>query len=326
MTVGRIERLLPWACVLSAGVLFASELMTMFEFTPPGAEPLQAQSAADRHGNAMFVIAGFAILLTITAVWAGCRPAALGVAVMGVIALLIFLVTDLPDAGQVGTLDDARQSFIDAEALPQSGFWLEMLGALGLAISGGALATMTAEQLEVAARQFLQTRRPEREGTGGEELGRGAGAFGVAAGVASRSERQVGSARRAPKEAGTSPRTARPRRERFLCAEKWNFHDMCGNSIFRCSAAVAERRESVDMRVNSYARRRRCGGVRRCVAYTDGSTQTPRSPSSAPSHSPWVPNTKAAHHAAVLLGGAAVRAGGAAVRAGGAALLPARRV
>ena len=70
---------------------------------------------------------------------------------MGVIALLIFLIIDLPDAGQVGTLDDARQSFIDAEAVPQGGFWLEMLGALGLALSGGALATMSSEQLRIAA-------------------------------------------------------------------------------------------------------------------------------------------------------------------------------
>lgn len=160
-TTGRLERLLPWACVLSAGVLFASELMTMFEFTPPGAEPLQAQTAGDRHGNAMFVIAGFAILLTIVAVWAGSRPAALGVAIMGVIAILIFLVTDLPDAGQVGTLDDARQSFIDAEAVPQGGFWLEMLGALGLAITGGALATMSSEQLESLRGRFWRRGTPK---------------------------------------------------------------------------------------------------------------------------------------------------------------------
>ena len=147
MRASRLERLLPWACIVAAGVLFASEFMTLFELTPPGAEPLDEVLARDQHGNAMFVISGFAVLLTVAAVWAGSRPAALGVAVMGVIALLFFLIFDLPDAGQVGTLDDARQSFIDAEAVPQGGFWLEMLGALGLAISGAALATMTSEQL-----------------------------------------------------------------------------------------------------------------------------------------------------------------------------------
>ncbi len=116
----------------------------------------------------MFVIAGFAILLTITAVWAGSRPAALGVAVMGVIALLIFLVTDLPDAGQVGTLDDARQSFIDAEAVPQSGFWLEMLGALGLAISGGSAGDDVVGAARIAARQVLAQRHAEEQGPGAE--------------------------------------------------------------------------------------------------------------------------------------------------------------
>jgi hypothetical protein len=161
VTASRLERLLPWACLISAGVLFASELMTIFELTPRGAEPLDDVLARDQHGNAIFVIAGFAIVLTIIAVWAGSRPAALGVAVMGVIALLIFLIVDLPDAGQVGTLDDARQSFIDAEAVPQGGFWLEMLGALGLALSGGALATMSSEQLQSLRGKFFRRGTPE---------------------------------------------------------------------------------------------------------------------------------------------------------------------
>ncbi len=175
MTAGKLERLLPLACVIAAAVLFASELMTMFEFTPPGAEPLSTQSAADRHGNAMFVISAFAIASTFFAVWAGSRPAALGVATMGVIALLVFLIVDLPDAGQVGTLDDVRQSFIDAEAVPQAGFWLEMLGAIGLAVSGGALATMTPEQLMSLRGNLFRAGTPREEaasegGQAGEAL------------------------------------------------------------------------------------------------------------------------------------------------------------
>lgn len=163
-TVGRLERLLPYACVAAAAVLALSELMTMFEFTPPGGEPLSSQSAGDRHGNAMFVVAGFAIAATFFAVWAGSRPAALGVAVMGGIALLIFLLTDLPDAGQIGTLNDARQSFIDAEALPQAGFWMEMLGAISLALTGAALATMSAGQLEGLRPKGARGPRPRGDG------------------------------------------------------------------------------------------------------------------------------------------------------------------
>jgi hypothetical protein len=142
-----VTRLLPLACLVAAILLFASELMTVFELTPPGGEPIDSQDAAARHGNAMFVIAVFAVGALGLAVFTASKPAAIAVAAMGGIALLIFLLVDLPDAGQVGTLDDEPQSFVDAEAVPQAGFWLEMLGALGLTLSGIALATLTTEQL-----------------------------------------------------------------------------------------------------------------------------------------------------------------------------------
>ena len=147
MTENRVTRLLPLACLAGAVCLFASELMTTFEFTPPGGEPIDDQSAADRHGNALALIAVFAIGALGIAVFAASKPAATAVAVAGVVALLIFLLVDLPDANAVGTLDDPRQSFFDAEAVPQEGFWMELLGALALAVSGVALATLTPEQL-----------------------------------------------------------------------------------------------------------------------------------------------------------------------------------
>ena len=143
----RAEKLLPWACVAAAVLLFASQLMTLFEFTPPGGEPLDDRTVLDHHGPTLLIIAVFAVIAVVVSVWAGSKPAAIAVAAMGGLALLIFLLIDLPDAGQVGTLNDARQSFIDAEAIPQPGFWLEMVGALALAFTGAALATMSGEQL-----------------------------------------------------------------------------------------------------------------------------------------------------------------------------------
>ena len=143
----KVTKLLPLACLVAACVLFASELMTMFDFTPPGGEALSSQDGGDRHGNALMVIAVFAIFALGVAVFTGSKPAAIAVGVAGVAALLVFLLVDLPDANAVGTLDDARNSFFDAEAVPQGGFFMEMLGALALAIAGIALATMTPEQL-----------------------------------------------------------------------------------------------------------------------------------------------------------------------------------
>jgi hypothetical protein len=151
MSEGRFLRLLPVACLAAAVVLFASELMTTFEFTPPGAEPICDQGGADRHGNALALLAVFAIGALAITVFAGSKPAAIAVAACGGIALLFFLLLDLPDANAVGTINDScgsvGSSFFDAEAVPQGGFFLEMIGALGLTITGLALATLTPEQL-----------------------------------------------------------------------------------------------------------------------------------------------------------------------------------
>ncbi len=148
MNSSRLIRLLPIACIAAAVLLFASELMTTFEFTPPGAEPLADQGGADRHGNALALLAAFAIGAVLVAVFAASKPAAIAVAASGGISLLVFLLVDLPDANAVGTLNDARQSYFDAEAVPQGGFFLEMIGALLLTITGVALATLTPEQLD----------------------------------------------------------------------------------------------------------------------------------------------------------------------------------
>ena len=143
----RLERLLPLACVASAGLLIASELMTAFEFTPPGGEAQASQSFADRHHYAFIVLAVFAVVALVFALSTGSRPAAVAVAAVGVIALLWFLITDLPDAGNVGSLDDPHVPFLTAKAEPQAGFWLQLIGALGLALTGAALATLTSDQL-----------------------------------------------------------------------------------------------------------------------------------------------------------------------------------
>jgi hypothetical protein len=144
--LGLLTRLLPLAVLISAIALFASELMTTFEFTPQGGEVQLEQQAADRHGNALMVIAAFAIVALVVAVLAGSKPAATAVAVAGVVALLVFLLADLPDANTTGTLD-TDQSFIDAEAVPREGFYPELVGALALTVTGIALATMSPAQL-----------------------------------------------------------------------------------------------------------------------------------------------------------------------------------
>jgi hypothetical protein len=154
------ERLLPFACVAAAATLFASELMTTFQFISPGGETLCTQQAADRHHFALGVLAIFAVGAVIVAVLGASKPAAMAVAVAGLLALLLFLIVDLPDANNLGTLGDSCTvspgQFSAAKAVPQAGFWLEMASALALALSGAALATLTPDQ--------LATLRPRRLG------------------------------------------------------------------------------------------------------------------------------------------------------------------
>jgi hypothetical protein len=142
----RTEILLILACAAGAAMLGASQFMDIFHLTPPGGEALQAITAADQHGYATIVLAGFALfLLVIALAYRGeqlGQVAAVAVAVCGLVALLIFLIGDLPKVNNIGTLDDPRQSFIDAEAKPVPGFWLELIGALVLTVCGAALATM----------------------------------------------------------------------------------------------------------------------------------------------------------------------------------------
>lgn len=141
------ERILPFTCIAGAVVLVASELMTTFEFVPAGGDPLALQHAYDRHHYALLVVALFALVATVVAVVAGSKPAAVAVAVAGAICLLVFLIVDLPDANNVGTLNDPNQNFFNAKAVPQPGFWLELVGSLGLTLAGTALATLNPRQL-----------------------------------------------------------------------------------------------------------------------------------------------------------------------------------
>jgi hypothetical protein len=144
----RTETLLILACAAAAAMLGVSQFMDIFHLTPQGGEALQAITASDQHGYATVVLAGFSLLLMVVAMaYRGeqlGQVAAIGIAVCGLVALLIFLIGDLPKVNNVGTLNDPRQSFIDAEAKPVAGFWLELVGALVLTVCGAGLATLKA--------------------------------------------------------------------------------------------------------------------------------------------------------------------------------------
>jgi hypothetical protein len=155
------ERLLPLACFAGAAALFASEFMNTFQLasTSSAGPEFCNVAAAGRHHFALGVLAIFAVLAVIVAVTSGSKPAAIAVGVAGVMALILFLTIDLPHANNTGTLGPcnatAAANFFDAKADPQSGFWLEMVGALALALSGVALGTLSSDQLRAIRPAWL---------------------------------------------------------------------------------------------------------------------------------------------------------------------------
>src|SRR3954451_2803510 len=92
-------------------------------------------SGWDRHGPALLVVAGLALVMLVGGL-RGARPAMAAVLVCGVAALFVALAFDVPhldDTGQVGRL------YSDASAGPEVGFWLELCGGALLVLAGAGL-------------------------------------------------------------------------------------------------------------------------------------------------------------------------------------------
>jgi hypothetical protein len=156
------------AAVAGIAALVAATLTTVIRITVGGTTRLASLdtelSGWDRHGPALLVVAGFALLMLVGAV-RGARPAVVAVLVCGLVALFVALALDVPhldDTGLVGQL------YSDASAGPRVGFWLELSGGALLAVAGGGL-------LLLARRSRLAVDgRPRTTGRGDVASGAGA--------------------------------------------------------------------------------------------------------------------------------------------------------
>jgi hypothetical protein len=92
-------------------------------------------SGWDRHGPALVLIALFAAVMVAGAL-RGARPAMIALAVLGLVALLIAVVGDVPDLDKTGFIGEVYE---DAAAGPKLGFYLETLGAVLLLAAGGLM-------------------------------------------------------------------------------------------------------------------------------------------------------------------------------------------
>jgi hypothetical protein len=156
--VSAAARAAPIVLLLAAlAALVAAEFSTLREIKAVTVVPKGGTtSGGSHHGYALLVIAVAAAVMAFGALRGGSRPAALAIAVLGLVALLIVLVIDLPsldDTGLIGRTYDL------AEAHPSTGFWLELGGAIALAASGLLLLRSRV----LLARERAERREQRRE-------------------------------------------------------------------------------------------------------------------------------------------------------------------
>jgi hypothetical protein len=99
--------------------------------------PDSERTGFDQNSGAMLILGLLALPMLAGAALGASRPAMVAVAAIGVIALLIALLGDLPDVTKTGTI--FRERYEDAKAQAQVGFTFEWLGAVLLILSAGLL-------------------------------------------------------------------------------------------------------------------------------------------------------------------------------------------
>jgi hypothetical protein len=125
---------------LAGGLLLvAAELSTIVEVSVAGSV-ISRVSGADQHSWAVGLLGAIALPLAVAAVVAPSRPAAIALAGVGLIALAIVLVGDLPDVRRTG-VNIALQP---AVARAGTGFWLEIAGGAVLLAAGAEISRAAA--------------------------------------------------------------------------------------------------------------------------------------------------------------------------------------
>lgn len=122
-------------------LLIVSDFFTLFSARSVTAE-IGSVSGGKNHLYAMLIIGLVAAPMAYGAVRGGSRPAMIALAALGILAAVVALVFDLPDATGASTLNKSF-AYASAEATPEIGFYLETLGAALTVIAGGGALMLT---------------------------------------------------------------------------------------------------------------------------------------------------------------------------------------
>ena len=124
--------------LLGALLLLVAEFTTLYQVhVATSSTPISSVSGGSNHSYAMLPIALLAAALAIGVARTGSRPALLAIGVIGIVALLIALLGDLPDSQATGLSGSPTSHYVNASSTPSGGLYMETLGAVLLVTTCG---------------------------------------------------------------------------------------------------------------------------------------------------------------------------------------------
>lgn len=141
-------RLAAATALLGAIVLILSQLVTAYSLEDPYGLTITNVTLIDKHGVLPLILGVLAIISLAWAVFSGDRTGAILIVIIGLTAIFIFLIVDLPDIGDTGLYNAPGAGNLDATGKASTGLWLELVGGVVLTLSGLALAALNEAQLK----------------------------------------------------------------------------------------------------------------------------------------------------------------------------------
>jgi hypothetical protein len=135
---GRLGAGLFGGAVLGAVLLIVAEFTTLYtQQIATYASPPVTEGTGPHDSYALIPIAVLAVVLGFAVLRGGSRPALLAVGLAGLVALLIAVLGDLPDAHSSGLIAAPSGQFVSARTTPSTGMYLETAGAVVLIATCG---------------------------------------------------------------------------------------------------------------------------------------------------------------------------------------------
>lgn len=141
-------RLAAATALLGAIVLILSQLVTAYSLEDPYGLTITNVTLIDKHGVLPLILGALAIISLAWAVFSGNRTGAILIVIIGLTAIFIFLIVDLPDIGDTGLYNAPGAGNLDATGKASTGLWLELVGGIVLTLAGLALAALNEAQLK----------------------------------------------------------------------------------------------------------------------------------------------------------------------------------